>query len=60
MAYRKMLYGYHISYGELAIREEERITVQNVFTTYLAGSSYQTLAEQLNAGNICPSTRGRN
>lgn len=53
MAYRKTLYGYHISYGELVIREEERITVQNVFTTYLAGSSYQALAEQLNADNIC-------
>lgn len=52
MAYRKMLYGYHISYGELAIQEEERITVQSIFTTYLTGSSYQALAEQLNADSI--------
>lgn len=52
MANRKILYGYHIAHGELTIREEERITVQNVFTTYLAGSSYQALAEQLNTDNI--------
>ena len=52
MAYRKILYGYHIVHGELTIQEKERITVQNIFTTYLAGASYQALAEQLNTGNI--------
>ena len=31
-------------------RREERLTVQNIFTTYLAGLSYQALADRMNAG----------
>ena len=41
MANRKILYGYQIIHGDLVIQEEERLTVQNIFTTYLAGLSYQ-------------------
>lgn len=52
MANRKILYGYQIIHGDLVIQEEERLTVQNVFTTYLAGLSYQTLADRMNADNI--------
>ena len=37
MANRKILYGYQIIHGDLVIQEEERLTVQNIFTTYLAG-----------------------
>lgn len=52
MANRKILYGYQILHGDLVIQEEERLTVQNVFTTYLAGLSYQALADRMNADNI--------
>ena len=46
MANRKILYGYQIIHGDLVIQEEERLTVQNIFTTYLAGLSYQALADR--------------
>ena len=52
MANRKILYGYQIIHGDLVIQEEERLTVQNIFTTYLAGLSYQALADRMNADNI--------
>ena len=52
MAKRKILYGYQIMHGDLVIQEEECLTVQNVFTSYLAGLSYQTLADRMNADNI--------
>ena len=52
MANRKILYGYQIAHGELVIRAEEQLIVHKVFTTYLAGLSYQALADQLNADNI--------
>ena len=52
MTNRKILYGYQIVHGDLVIQEEERLTVQNVFTTYLAGLSYQALADRMNADNI--------
>ena len=52
MANRKILYGYQIRHGDLIIQEEERLTVQNVFTTYLDGLSYQALADRINADNI--------
>lgn len=52
MANRKILYGYQIIHGELVIKEEEYLTVRNVFTTYLAGLSYQALADRMNADNI--------
>ena len=52
MAKRKILYGYQIRYGDLVIQEEEHLTVQNVFTAYLAGSSYQALADRMNADHI--------
>ena len=52
MANRKILYGYQIRHGDLVIQEEERLTVQNVFTAYLAGSSYQALADRMNADHI--------
>lgn len=52
MTNRKILYGYQIIHGDLVIQEEERLTVQNIFTTYLAGLSYQALADRMNADNI--------
>lgn len=52
MGKRKILYGYQIIHGELVTQEEECLTVQNVFTTYLAGLSYQALADRMNADNI--------
>ena len=52
MANRKIVCGYQIIHGDLVIQEEERLTVQNIFTTYLAGLSYQALADRMNADNI--------
>ena len=52
MAKRKILYGYQIIHGDLVIQVEERLTIQNIFTTYLAGLSYQALADRMNADNI--------
>ena len=52
MANRKILYGYLITHGELLIREDECMIVQNVYTSYLAGLSYQSLADRLNADGI--------
>ena len=37
MTNRKILYGYQIVHGDLVIQEEERLTVQNVFTPIWPG-----------------------
>ena len=41
MTNRKILYGYQIVHGDLVIQEEERLTVQNVFTTYLRKDKWE-------------------
>ena len=48
MINRKNLYGYHIENGELAIVPQEAETVQRITTLYIAGGSYQSIAETLN------------
>ena len=52
MDHRKMLYGYKIENGELCIHKAEAPIVHRVYTTYLAGRSYQSVADDLNADNI--------
>lgn len=52
MTNRKNLYGYHIENGELDIVPQEAGTVQRIATLYLAGGSYQSIAEALNDDGI--------
>ena len=52
MTNRKNLYGYHIENGELAIVPQEVETVQRITTQYIAGGSYQSIAETLNGDGI--------
>ena len=56
MTNRKNLYGYHIENGELAIVPQEAQTVKRIATMYIAGASYQAVADSLNkAGTVfCP------
>ena len=48
MTNRKNLYGYHIENGELAIVPQEAQTVKRIATMYIAGVSYQAVADSLN------------
>lgn len=52
MTNRKNLYGYYIENGELAIVSQEAETVQRIATMYIAGASYQSIAETLNGDSI--------
>ena len=52
MTNRKILYGYQIQRGELAIVPQEAETVQRITTLYLAGASYQKIGASLNADGI--------
>lgn len=52
MKNRKALYGYCIQNGEIAKVEQEAIVVSRVFTSYVAGMSYQKIADMLNAEAI--------
>ena len=56
MTNRKNLYGYRIKNGELAIIPQEAETVQRIATLYIAGASYQGIAETLNGDGIPFST----
>ena len=48
MTNRKILYGYQIQYGELAIVPQEAETVRRIATLYLNGLSYQKISDILN------------
>lgn len=48
MTNRKNLYGYRIENGELIIVPQEAQTVKRIATLYIAGASYQTIADSLN------------
>ena len=52
MINRKILYGYQIERGQLERNECESPTVCRVFTLYLAGASYQGVADTLNQEGI--------
>ena len=56
MINRKILYGYQIRDGALVIVPEEQQTIRMAFTLYIAGTSYQAIADALNHQNIpyCP------
>lgn len=48
MTNRKNLYGYHIENGEIVVVLEERAVVEQIAGLYIAGASYQTIADSLN------------
>lgn len=48
MTNRKNLYGYCIENGELIIVPQEAQTVKRIATLYIAGASYQAIADSLN------------
>lgn len=52
MTNRKILYGYQIHDGALAIVPEEQQVIRMVFTLYNAGASYQNISNALNRQNI--------
>lgn len=56
MSNRKILYGYQIQYGELAIIPQEAEIVQRIATLYLNGVSYQKISDALNHDAIPFST----
>lgn len=52
MTIRKILYGYQIQRGELAVIPQEAETVRRITTLYLAGASYQKISASLNGDGI--------
>ena len=52
MINRKILYGYQIQNGEIAVVEDEALVVQRVFSLYLGGQSYQRISDTLNGEKI--------
>lgn len=52
MTNRKNLYGYRIKNGILTVCPDEATVVGQITTLYLAGASYQTVADTLNRHNI--------
>lgn len=52
MSNRKILYGYQIQRGELAIVPQEAAVVERIATLYLNGLSYQKISDTLNSDGI--------
>ena len=52
MTNRKNLYGYHIQNGELTVLPGEAAVVEQIAVLYIAGGSYQGIADSLNQSGI--------
>lgn len=52
MTYRKNLYGYRIVSGEITVVPDEKAVVERIAGLYIAGASYQTIADSLNKAGI--------
>lgn len=52
MTNRKNLYGYRIENGMLTICPEESAVVEQIYTLYQAGGSYQAISDALNREGI--------
>ena len=48
MTHRKNLYGYRIENGEMTVVPDEKAVVERIAGLYLAGASYQAIADSLN------------
>ena len=49
---RKQPFGYKMEWGEIVIQEQEAPVVRWIFQSYLAGASYNDLAEALGQGDV--------
>ena len=47
MGNRKQPFGYKMEFGEIVPQPQEAETVQSIYQLYLAGTSFNQLAEQL-------------
>ncbi len=56
MSIRKILYGYNVQNGQIRICGREAAVVERIFTLYIAGVSYQKIADILNSEHILYST----
>ncbi len=52
MVARKFLYGYQVQNGEIITVPEKAEVVKRIYQAYLAGASYETIANELNRDNI--------
>lgn len=52
MSNRKQPFGYKIEHGQITIHPQEAAAVRTVFESFRAGTSFQEIAEQLNAQAI--------
>lgn len=52
MGYRKLPYGYRMEMGETCINEEEATYVKQIFSDYLDGASFKSIAEELTGHSI--------
>jgi len=59
MRNRKLLYGYIIQSGEIAIEPKEKIVVKRIFSSYIEGFSYQGIADMLNEDGLPYSSEDR-
>ena len=48
MTNRRYLYGYHIENGEMTVVSDEKAVVERIAGLYIAGASYQAIADSLN------------
>ncbi len=52
MVARRILYGYQICNGEVIVIPERAEVVKRIYQAYLAGASYESIANELNRNNI--------
>lgn len=52
MGYRKLPYGYRMEKGETCINEEEAAYVKQIFSDYLDGASFKSIADELTGRSI--------
>ena len=52
MGYRKLPYGYRMEMGETCINEEEAAYVKQIFSDYLDGASFKSIADGLTKHSI--------
>lgn len=52
MGYRKLPYGYRMELGEACVNEEEAANVKQIFSDYLGGASFKSIADELTERSI--------
>ena len=49
---RKIPFGYHMAGGEIQLQKQKTNAVWHIFHSYLAGCSYQQIAEEMTMGHV--------